>query len=95
MTLDEMAALFKKHSDEEYLNGAVLSETPKDIKAFERLQSLVPSSGPIISGAGHDEIYLSTVPEDLAAVASEDDVIFLLNCGVSFDEDLDSFSMFV
>ena len=84
MTEDELQALFDKH-DAEYLKFDQIT-TPlhrrSDICAFMKLHNLVPGRSHMIEGADHDVIYLDTSLEDLAEVATEDDVIYLIRCGV-------------
>lgn len=91
MTLEELAELFENHSDE-YLKAEVSG--PRDLAAFNLMNKLVPSNKDIVSCAEHDEFWLSTEPEELAKVATEEDVLFLIRCGIRFDEDTDSFAMF-
>jgi hypothetical protein len=92
MNIEELEALFQKHEDE-YLkpNGV---EGPADLAAFNRIHKLVPSDKDMISCAEHDEYWLSVSPADLAAVATEEDIIFLRRCGVMYDGDTESFSFF-
>jgi len=91
MTVEELAEIFEAH-DDKYLEGEI--DGPSDLAAFNLLNKLVPSNKDIVSCAEHDEFWLSTSPEELAAVATEEDIIFLIRCGIRFDEDTDSFAMF-
>lgn len=99
MTLEEMAALFEKHSDTEYIQFkriTVATESRRpDLCAFIRLDELVPGNTDIVSDAEHDEIYLEVEPEDLAKVVTEEDIIFLLRCGVRYDSSYPALCMFV
>lgn len=92
MTLEELEALFEKHSDTEYLKRK--GDGPNDLAAFIRIQNLVGGDKDIIAAAEHDEYWLSTDPTELAEAASEEDVIFLIRCGVRYDEDTESFAFF-
>jgi hypothetical protein len=92
MTLDDLADLFEKHSDTEYLKRK--GEGPNDLAAFIRIQNLVGGDKDIIAATGHDEYWLSTDPTDLAEAATEEDVIFLIRCGVRYDEDNGGFALF-
>ena len=94
MTLDELYALFEKHSDE-YLKFerivAPLSRRP-DLHAFILLDRLVPGKTDMISGARHDEIFLDVELDDLAVVATEENIIDLIRCGIRESEE--SLAMF-
>lgn len=92
MTLDEMEMLFEKHEDQ-YLvkpNG----DPRRDIDAFNAIDKLCPSNGDMISCAEHDEFWLSVEPEKLASLAEEETIIFLIQCGVRYDNDTQSFAFF-
>lgn len=96
MQLEEMIALFKKHEDE-YLKYTRI-ENPdvrvRDLAAFQRLDILGAFKGnDVISGAGHDEVWLSADPATVAKNGNENDVIFLLRCGVLYESECDSFRM--
>lgn len=92
MTREELDALFEKH-DDEYLKDDGISG-PSDLAAFNKLNELVPSSKDIIAASEHDEFWLSVSPDELAEVATEEDVLFLIRCGVRLDDDTDSLAMF-
>lgn len=49
----------------------------------------------IVSGAGHDQIWLATDVEKLAEACTKEDVRTLLRCGIMYDSDSDSMTMFV
>lgn len=66
-----------------------------DIHAFILLNQLVPAGRDIVCAAEHDEIFLEVSVEDLAKVATEEQILELVRCGVMYDEDTDSLSMFV
>lgn len=90
MTHDELEALFKKHNAEFVKFERVenlLSHRP-DLHAFLLLDRLVPPKKgiDIVAGAEHDEIYLETDPVELAAVATEADIVDLIRCGVRLGE---------
>lgn len=92
MTLEELAALFEKHEDV-YLKSNEI-DGPADLAAFNLINKLLPSKKDMIACAEHDEFWLSAIPEKMAEVASEEDIIFLIKCGVRYDEDTDSFAFF-
>jgi hypothetical protein len=66
-----------------------------DICAFLLLDKILPNDGfDMVCGAEHDEIYLDVDCERLAEVATEEDVLTLVRCGVHYDEETDSLAMF-
>ena len=71
-----------------------LSHRP-DLHAFNLLDKLVPGTGDIVGAACHDQIWLSVEPEELAMVATEDEIVELIRCGVFFDTSADRLSMYV
>ncbi len=67
-----------------------------DICAFLKLHELVPGkSHDMVAAAEHDEIYLDVDPEALAAVATQEDIVYLHRCGVRLSSETDSLAMFV
>ena len=104
MTLEKMLELFKKYEDSEFLHFdqiAVKSTNRPDLHAFVLLDRLVPSEthrlgygSDMVSGAEHDEIFLDTDLEKLAAVITEEQVVELSRCGVRIWED-ESLTMYV
>ena len=66
-----------------------------DLCAFLLLDKLLPGKRDIVSYAEHDQIWLDVDIDALAEVASKDDVVYLLRCGVWYDDDVESLSMFV
>lgn len=91
MTKDELDSLFEKHSDLAF-KGDI--DGPRDLAAFNLLHKLVPSNKDIIAASEHDEFWLSVEREAVAAVATEEDIIFLVRCGVMLDDFDTGFSMF-
>lgn len=65
---------------------AVKQSDRPDLNAFLMLSHLVPGAGDIISGAEHDEIYLSVSLEDLDKAASDEQIHDLIRCGVLLSE---------
>jgi len=86
--------------DDEYLNFKVVSNplhNRPDIAAFLLLDKLIPENfdgKDMVCGASHDEIFLDTDVEELAKVATEEDVLTLVRCGVKLI-DGDYLAMFV
>lgn len=71
-----------------------------DLCAFIRLDKLVPEpaagygADAMISCSEHEEIYLGIDPEALNKVATDEDILYLVRCGVFYDTSVDSLSMF-
>ena len=88
---------FEKHTDEFLKFDRVENKLhPRpDLCAFLLLDKLLPNDGrDMVCAASHDEIFLDAEYEKLSEVATEDDVITLLRCGVLYDEDSGGLSMF-
>jgi hypothetical protein len=66
-----------------------------DLHAFILLDKLVPGKRDIVCSAEHDEIWLDVSPEDLSKVATEEQIIELIRCGVRYDKGTDSLALFV
>lgn len=97
MTSDELIALFEKFEDE-YLNFDSVENPPtkcRDLCAFLTLDRLVPSDDAydIVDGAEHDQIYLATDIDKLAQVATEQDILLLVRCGVDYDDEVEALTM--
>lgn len=88
---------YQKHEGEYLEFNKVQNKTSmrRDVHAFNLLDKLVPGERDIVCAASHDEIWLDVDPQELAAVATEDQVIELIRCGVRYDSETDSLSMFV
>ena len=85
--------VFEKYSDEYIEFDRIVNPRHQqpDICAFLMLADLVPNLGrDVVAGAEHDKIWLDTDCEKLAEVATD-----LIRCGVMYDEDTESLSMFV
>jgi hypothetical protein len=69
----------------------------KDIHAFLLLDKIIPGKkvGSMIVSAEHDEIWLDVDLEELIEVATEDQIIELMRCGVRYDSDSQNLAMFV
>lgn len=70
-----------------------LSSRP-DLCAFILLDKLCPGNNDIISASEHDEFYLSIDVEELAKVATKEDILTLNRCGVRYDSGYDCLCMF-
>ena len=87
---DLLRELFQKYERDEYLKFDERVEPKRskraDLHAFLLLDELVPGARDIVACAEHDEIYLDVDLRDLAKVATEEQVIELVRCGVRVDE---------
>jgi hypothetical protein len=93
----DIEATFEKY-DEEFLEfGRVQNKRSKrpDLHAFLLLDELVPGKSDIVSCAEHDEIWLDVSPDELAEVATEEQILELHRCGVRYDGGTDSLALFV
>jgi len=102
MTLEEMVAAFDRYTNycTSYVDWKQVQNkrsNRRDLHAFLLLDSLVPcdKGNDIISAAEHDQIFLDTDPEKLAAVVTDEIVLELVRSGVCYDESTDSLFMFV
>lgn len=71
--------------DFEELNNK-LNDRP-DLCAMILLDSLLPGNRHLISDADHDIIYFCVDVDELSLVATEDDVLMLVACGVQCDDE--------
>lgn len=101
MTLKQMIALFKRDDGVEYDEFLKDENIAKDRRlhrraAFLLLGQKVPSKNgeDIVSAAEDDQIFLATDPKKLAKVATEEDILDLIRCGVMYDESNDCLAMF-
>lgn len=94
----DLKEVFDKHEGE-HLQFELIENPPHhrpDICAFIIIDRLLPNPGrDMVTSAEHDQIWLDADCEKLAEVATEDDVIALLRCGVWYDSETDSLSTFV
>lgn len=88
---------FDKHNTEYAKFDRIGSKVTQrsDLYAFILLDKLCPSTNDIVSCSEHDEITLNIDPAKLANVATEEDVVTLIRCGVRYDKSDDCFRMFV
>ena len=94
-----MAKMFKKYDDDDYLDFASVAEKfsgRPDLHAFMLLDRLQPHADwDIIAAAEHDIIYLKVDCIRLSEVITEAQVQDLVRCGVRYNEDSASLTMFV
>jgi len=90
--------IFKQFEDE-FLRFEDVKERPygnrADLHAFMLLDKLVPGKRDMVSVAEHDEIWLDVDASDLEGVATVDQIVKLIRCGVRYDDDTDSLALFV
>jgi hypothetical protein len=96
--IEDIRAFFEKHENTEYNYPECVknkhSQRP-DLNALMLLDELFPGSKDIIAYASHHQITLSMRPKDLAKVATEDQVIELIRCGLRIDDDADNLVMWL
>lgn len=93
----DLYATFEKHNDDYLKFGRVENKlhARPDICAFLLLDKLMPHDGrAMVCAAEHDEIYLDVDGKELAAVATEADILTLTRCGVRYDSETNSLAMF-
>jgi len=61
--------------------------TRPDIAAFLLLDKLLPGDRDIVSGASHDEFYLDIDCDALNEVATDEDILCLVRCGVIYNDE--------
>ena len=68
-----------------------------DLCAFLMLSEILPSKfgHDMVCSAEHDQIWLDVDCEELAKVIAEAQFVDLMRCGVMYDDDTESLSMFV
>ena len=93
----DIKAVFKRFEDDYLKFKDIKTPGPSrpDLWAFMRLDALVPGTRDMVAVAEHDQFWLQVRPEELAAVATEEDVRDLIRCGVMYDDDIDSLSIYV
>jgi len=93
MTVEEM---FNKFEDEYFKFEDVENKRSEagDIHAMLLLQEVLPCDGRMISAAEHDQIWFNVAVEKLEGLLTEGHVKELMACGVFYDDDVESLSMF-
>ena len=68
-----------------------------DLCGMSRLLKLAPieKGKPMVSAEESGQIYFSTDVDEFCKNATQDDVLYLCRCGISFDRHYESFSMYV
>jgi len=89
--------LFEKYEDE-FLNYRVdpsLEKIRKDFTIFKMLNDKFPSHKDLISGSGHEEIFLDVDPKELLSVFTEEEIVKMIRCGLRFSSEYDCLCMYV
>ena len=98
MNLQETFEKFDNESNRFHLIENKLS-TRRDLCGFLYLEKLCPAYPErdidLIAASDRVQIYLSTDCDELAKVATEEDVLYLCRCGIFYDDDQECLSMFV
>jgi|SRR3989344_431484 len=96
-TMIDLAETFEKYNNDYMGFDRVedkLSSRP-DLCAFLLLDKLLPNDGrDMVCAADHGMIFLGIDCEKLTKLATEEDILMLIRCGVHYDSDTDSLSMF-
>lgn len=95
--ISDLKEVFEKN-DDEYGKFERIGDPPSrrpDLCAFLLLDRLVPKADDVIGGADHDIIFLDVEAEELAKVATEEDIVYLTRCGVFLSSEFDCLCMFV
>lgn len=90
---------YDRISEEEFLQFGRIPEERRlsnraDLHAFLLLDQLVPGTGDMVSAAEHDEFFLDVSPDELAKVATEEQITDLIRCGVRYHMEFDCLAMF-
>lgn len=98
----DLQAAFDSHDDEYLKFGNILAprHPRRDVCAFLMLADLMPVAATeeppvMVAAAEHDVIWLGVNCKQLAAVITDEQVRDLRRCGVRYDEQFDSLSLFV
>jgi hypothetical protein len=88
MTIEQLEELFEKYDDEFLKFDRVERKlnNRSDLHAFLLLDVLVPGNACMVAAADHDEIYLDVELEELAKVATENQIIELIRSGVRYGD---------
>lgn len=97
MTVEELAEKLNDLEDEygQFERIPAPRHPRPDICAFLMLADLVPGEGEMLDAAHNDQIYLSVDCGELARVITDEDILTLARCGVSYDDEAGSLVMCV
>jgi hypothetical protein len=97
----QMLAFFEERADDfgniEDVKPSRRLHRRTDLNAFLLLDQLLTNGNDsaILISAEHEQVWLSPKPWEVMLRASEEDLLDLIRCGVFYDEDNDSLSMYV
>jgi hypothetical protein len=97
----KMLAFFEERADDfgkiEDVKTARRLHRRADLNAFLLLDKLLTNGNDsaILVDARNEQVWLSPKPWEVMQRASEEDLLDLVRCGVFYDEDNDSLSMYV
>lgn len=89
MTLEELESLFEEHA----YRPIIKSDKPLDLEVFNYLYQLLPETLEIVVCAEHDQIWLGFDLEKFCDLATEEDVLYLIERNVFISNE--TFSMYV
>jgi hypothetical protein len=93
----DVCSVFEKIEEEEYGKFDRVENPPStcaDLCAFILLDKLVPGKRDIVTHAEHDQIWVGVSCDELKEVATEEDILYLVRCGV-FLNDYEYLSLYV
>lgn len=100
----DLATFFAEHRDEylrfDRVQGAGRRSEVPDLCAMMLLASLMPirdakAQTRMLAAAERDEVWLSADPETVNETATDEHLMTLIRCGVSYDDDQDGFYFYV
>ena len=96
MTIEEIETMLSQEDKPEFLHPErIVGFTGRvDLWAFNLLDRLCPGKSDMVDSAGHDQIWLSVETSQLALIATAEDIVTLIRCGVFYDEDTASLTMY-
>jgi len=89
---------FERHNEEFLKFEDIPNKRSKyrDVHAFLLIEKILPDDDEpkIVSSSGSSEIWLSVDVHELSKLVSEEDVLELVRCGIRYDSNKHSLSMF-
>ena len=98
MIKEEFIEIWNLHDKEYHHFGKIENKICEstDLSAFMMIHKfMINKEADIITSAEHDEIYLSSLDDLDFAKIIEEDIVYLIRCGVRYDEEYDCLAMFV
>jgi len=96
--IKDLKIAFEKYESENTTFSQISDPKPfrsADMCAFHLLSCLVPSTQDIISSAEHDVVYLSTDCNKLAKIATEDHILYLVRCGIWYNQKYNCLCLYI